>query len=197
MLLVGCATAAPTPLPMPPIDQPYGPALPPAPRQADYGAVTYWQVCMACHGDGGQGLTEEWRARLGKEDMNCWQSKCHAANHPPQGFELPHTIPPVVGAEALASHSNALVLYEVIASTMPWWNPGSLTDEEAWNLTAYLLSARGALPRNAILDASSASVFPVHPPARENERANALLLAGLLIGAALAGWSASGASRSK
>ena len=31
------------------------------PAQADNGAQVYWGMCMACHGDQGQGLTDEWR----------------------------------------------------------------------------------------------------------------------------------------
>jgi len=31
------------------------------PTQADQGAQVYWFVCMVCHGDRGQGLTDEWR----------------------------------------------------------------------------------------------------------------------------------------
>ena len=31
------------------------------PVQADNGAQVYWGMCAACHGDKGQGLTDEWR----------------------------------------------------------------------------------------------------------------------------------------
>ena len=53
------------------------------PTQVDQGHFVYYQVCIACHGDHGQGLTGEWRAQFGSKDMNCWQSKCHSFNHPP------------------------------------------------------------------------------------------------------------------
>jgi hypothetical protein len=44
-----------------------------ASTQLGQGTLLYWGVCMACHGDRGQGLTNEWRAVYG-EDQNCWAS---------------------------------------------------------------------------------------------------------------------------
>ena len=35
------------------------------PAQADNGAQAYWSMCMSCHGDHGQGLTDEWRESYG------------------------------------------------------------------------------------------------------------------------------------
>jgi cytochrome c5 len=58
------------------------------PTQLDQGSLVYWGICMACHGDRGQGLTLEWRAVYG-EDQNCWASRCHSGNHPPDGFIIP------------------------------------------------------------------------------------------------------------
>ncbi len=55
----------------PTVDRLAEPTLPANPSQADLGAVVYWLSCMVCHGDRGQGLTEEWRAVAGQEDMNC------------------------------------------------------------------------------------------------------------------------------
>ena len=57
------------------------PDLPPTATQADVGAEIYRLVCQDCHGNRGQGLTDEWRAEWDPEDQNCWQSKCHAPNH--------------------------------------------------------------------------------------------------------------------
>lgn len=119
------------------------PPMPANPTQADYGARVYWLQCMACHGDRGQGLTVEWRAAVGAEDQNCWQSKCHAANHPPEGFELPASVPPVIGDGALARFATATDLQRFIRARMPWQAPGSLDESTAWQLTAYLVRANG------------------------------------------------------
>src|SRR5512134_251602 len=63
--------------------------LPPDATQLDYGQEIYRLVCSACHGDVGQGLTPEWRSTWAPEDQNCWKSKCHGQNHPPDGFTFP------------------------------------------------------------------------------------------------------------
>jgi hypothetical protein len=115
------------------------PPLPENPTQADYGQQTYYYVCMACHGDRGQGLSPEWIEEWDLEPNACWQSKCHASNHPPDGFILPHTIPGVVGAVLTDRFGSALDLYTYIKAAMPWHAPGTLKDEEYWNVTAFLL----------------------------------------------------------
>ena len=133
------------------------PTLPAQPSQADQGAMTYCLVCMTCHGDVGQGLA----AFLGKLDAasNCYQSKCHAANHPPWGFQLPTQVPPVVGPGMVEVFGNALRLHDYLVKTMPWQNPGSLSDDEYWNLTAFMLRANGYDPDGIVLDANSAAQF--------------------------------------
>jgi mono/diheme cytochrome c family protein len=186
-LLTGCAQRPSMPPAMPRIYRTTGPAMPENPTQADYGADLYWRICMACHGNKGQGLTDEWREQWGPLEMNCWQSRCHASNHPPDGFVFPRSIPAVFGPDTLIRFKTAEDLYLYIEETMPWWNPGSLSEEEAWNLTAYMLKARGALPDGIILDETNAAVFPVHQPAPapNADRPALLILAGLLAGTAV------------
>ena len=128
--------------------------------QVEEGAVLYWGVCMACHGDKGQGLTDEWRDSFG-EDKGCWVSKCHAANHPPQGFEFPRIVPPVAGAISLTRFVNARQLYEFNLEFMPRWDPGQLTEEKAWAVTAYILKLNGTLPEDVQLSAANADFVPV------------------------------------
>jgi mono/diheme cytochrome c family protein len=111
------------------------------PSQAELGHYVYYMSCMVCHGNQGQGLTPEWRTVLDPADQNCWQSKCHAPNHPPEGFELPRTSPPVMGTGALAAYKTAGDLYEYLHTKMPWPFPGLFKDEEYWQLTAFLADA--------------------------------------------------------
>ena len=113
------------------------------PTQIEIGNLEYWMSCMVCHGDRGQGLTEEWRTVLDPADMNCWQSKCHAPNHPPEGFEIPRTSPLVIGPGALTGYDTAQELFEYLKTTMPWPFPGLFQDQQYWGLTAYLLDANG------------------------------------------------------
>ena len=126
------------------------------PGQADLGAQVYYQVCMVCHGDRGQGLTDEWRNVLPPPDNNCWQSRCHAANHPVGGFVFPHLVPAVTGAGFLVSFGNAGKLHDFIQTKMPWQAPGSLKQDEYWDLTAFLMRLNGYNPGAAVLDAQSA-----------------------------------------
>lgn len=119
------------------------PAMPTDPTQADLGAEVYYQNCMSCHGDRGQGLTDEWRSAWSEGDQNCWQAKCHGASHPPSGFELVRYVPPVIGEGLLARFQNADRLHGYISARMPWENPGRLTEDEYWQVTAFLIRANG------------------------------------------------------
>ena len=154
------------------------------PTQLDQGALVYWGVCMACHGDRGQGLTNEWRAVYG-EDQNCWTSKCHTANHPPDGFIIPrdNLAHAVAGAGNLTNYTTAQQLYDYIVVTMPWWKPGSLTPDRAWAVTAYILKLNKSLPQGVVLNASDASAIPVHQlvAASQNDQAGEIVLAALLL----------------
>ena len=133
------------------------------PTQADQGAQVYYQVCMACHGDRGQGLTDEWRNVLDPEDRNCWQSKCHASNHPPEGFVFQKYIPPVIAPGLLTRFATALDLHDFIQTDMPWYAPGSLSAEEYWQLTAFLLRANGYDPGQPDLNPQRAAQIPLRP----------------------------------
>jgi hypothetical protein len=111
------------------------------PTQVELGHHEYWMSCMICHGDKGQGLTEEWRSVLDPADMNCWQSKCHAPNHPPEGFQIPRQAPMIIGPGALTGYQTATDLFEYLRVKMPWAFPGLFDDPAYWQLTAYLAEA--------------------------------------------------------
>jgi hypothetical protein len=117
--------------------------LPEDATQVEVGAQIYYLVCSTCHGDHGQGLTDEGVDLTDRRDINCWQSKCHASNHPSDGFKLPHTIPPIVGPHMASKYLSAQELYEFVSTSMPWHAPGSLTSQEYWQVTAYVLYING------------------------------------------------------
>lgn len=166
------------------------PTLPASPSQADHGAQVYWLSCLPCHGDLGQGLTDEFRATYPPEDRNCWESGCHGERPYDNGFKLPASIPAVVGADALQKFPNAAVLQAYIKAAMPFWKPGSLTDDDAWAVTAFLLRENGLREDRAELNASNADQVRVRateaestpePPVRAEDSS-----AGWLIGAGVA-----------
>ncbi|MGH8010487.1 MAG: hypothetical protein ACREQ3_26120, partial [Candidatus Binatia bacterium] len=138
------------------------PTLSANPTQAERGAHEFALRCMACHGDRGQGLTDEWRAAWGVEEQNCWQSKCHAANHPPEGFELLPFAPQVIGQGALSRFETAADLHDFICTNMPWQNPGSLEDAMCWQLTAFLLRANDIVKGVEPVTAETATTIILH-----------------------------------
>jgi mono/diheme cytochrome c family protein len=168
--LSGCGEA-PTPTavhtsPTPPestADRLAAPVLPPNPSQADLGAYTYWARCMPCHGDRGQGLTDEFRALYPPEDRNCWASGCHGPRPYENGFTLPATIPALIGPGRLESFSDAASLEAFIAAAMPFSDPGSLSQEEYWQVTAFLLRENRRDPGTATLGPENAGQFILRP----------------------------------
>ncbi len=119
------------------------PPISDTPTQVELGHYEYYLYCMVCHGDRGQGLTEEWRNAGDPADANCWQSRCHASNHPPNGFELPRHAPPLIGTYALARFTTIGDLYSYIQASMPWHMPGALEDEQYRQIAVYLADANG------------------------------------------------------
>lgn len=139
---------------------------PPGLTQADAGAVLYYERCMACHGDQGQGLTVEWRAQWDVEHQDCARSTCHGARHPPEGFAFPKNFAPaLVGENTLTRFENAQALFDFIRAKMPYQAPGTLTRDEDWALVTFLLRRRGI--DIAEVNAENVARIAVQP-AREN-----------------------------
>ncbi len=155
------------------------------PSQSEKGQLLYWGICLACHGDRGQGLTDEFRLGAFGADSNCWQSGCHGKNHPPDGFEMPKTLtfPALSNAGSLGRFQNAQQLYDYVVAMMPWWKPGSLGSEKAWQVTAYLLKMKGSLPDGIVLNETNASAVPVHrlATAPKNENIAIFIFIGAMI----------------
>jgi quinol-cytochrome oxidoreductase complex cytochrome b subunit/mono/diheme cytochrome c family protein len=153
-------------------------------EQLKKGSIVYWGICMACHGDRGQGLTEEWKDAFGKEDRNCWNVGCHGYDHPPQGFLIPKNklIPALAGMGRLTRFQNAQELHDFILASMPWWNPGKLTDEETWQVTAYILGLQKVMPARFELSENNASAIRTQyaVPQPGNDRPAILILTGIL-----------------
>lgn len=93
-------------------------------------------------------MTEEWRNAGDPADANCWQSRCHASNYPPGGFELPRYAPPVIGDYALARFATIGDLYDYIQLSMPWHMPGALEEEQYRRIAIYLADANGVTGLN-------------------------------------------------
>ena len=136
-----------------------------SPTQADVGAQVYWLNCQPCHGDQGQGLTDEWRAQYPPEDQNCWNSGCHGERPYESGFKLPQHVPAVIGPGTLTRFATAADLYAFISRAMPFQAPGSLKPDEYWAVTAFLVRAQGrGDPAQVLSSEAAARQIVIHTP---------------------------------
>ena len=134
-------------IPTPTLDRLALPVLSEHPSQVETGSSIYYYHCMPCHGDQGQGLTDEWRAVWEEDHQDCWASGCHSIRDADEVFTIPTVIPPVIGSIALENRfSTQEKLFEYLKETHPPQSPGILEDEEYWALTAYLLAKNGVIP---------------------------------------------------
>jgi hypothetical protein len=135
----------PGPQPTPTIDRLAAPPTVENPTQLDDGAYLYWLYCIPCHGDKGQGLTDEWRMEYPEEEQYCWNSTCHGTNPPePFGFHIPTVVPAVVIPHGGLERFDTLgEVYYYTRGAMPLEMPGRLTDEEYLAIMAFLANEMG------------------------------------------------------
>jgi hypothetical protein len=86
----------------------------------------------------------------------------------------------------MARFDDARDLETYIEGSMPWWDPGSLTPEQAMAVTAHLLRQRKAVPRDLELSEANLSAFrPAREvPDRPDERVLVIGATALLLAAA-------------
>jgi hypothetical protein len=120
------------------------PVMPPNPSEAEVGSLLYWYHCMPCHGDQGQGLTDEWREVWVDDHQDCWARGCHAGRPGDEGFPIPRAVPAVVGSPAaLAGFAGITDLAAYLHKAHPPQRPGALGIEDCRALAAFLLAANG------------------------------------------------------
>jgi cytochrome c len=120
---------------------PDGSGLPPGSGTSAQGAPIYAQKCALCHGENGRG----------------------GANAAVVGGA------PVTGIDSVKTIANfwpyATTLFDFIRRSMPYQQPRSLTDDEVYALTAYLLAANKLIGER---DAMNARTLPkVRMPNRD------------------------------
>lgn len=106
----------------------------------------------ACGGGGGDGATQADQVAAGAEVYTAECAECHDAGVGPQ-----------MTADVLATHGDAASLHEYISTQMPLDNPGSLTEEQYWDVTAYVMQTAGLLPADTILSADTAGEINLNP----------------------------------
>ncbi len=135
---------AQAPSPTPTYDPLAAPVLPEHPTQMDVGRSLFYDNCMTCHGDRGQGLTDEFRQVWVEDHRNCWASGCHAGRPGDQGFPIPTVVPAVISTQdALKNFTTPQELTAFLRKTHPPQNPGGLSEEDYQALTTFLWASNG------------------------------------------------------
>jgi cytochrome c len=140
---------------------PDGAGLPPGRGTVEQGAAAYAVKCAACHGPGGAGIYPLYPPLVGRD---------------PQAANFPFATDPNRKRTIGDYWPYATTLFDYVRRAMPFGAPGSLTTEETYSLTAYLLAANKIIPGDATLD--SASLRAVRMPTvdrfvRDNRRGGA------------------------
>lgn len=127
---------------------PAGIGLPAGAGDATRGATVYRDKCAICHGARGEGLSPNPRL-VGAEPRDSFPFANDLALVRTIGNYWPY----------------ATTLFDYIRRTMPLQAPGSLTAQELYSVTAYLLVANEVIPPGSALD--SATLRAVRMPARD------------------------------
>jgi cytochrome c len=112
--------------------RPDGAGLPPGKGSAAQGGEIFLAKCSACHGENGEGTPMD-RLVGGQGTL--------ATDKPVKtvGSYWPY----------------ATTLFDYVRRTMPFTSPQSLSNDEVYALTAYLLSLNGIVPSDAVMDAKT------------------------------------------
>ena len=128
---------------------PNGEGLPPGSGTPEQGAPIYAAACASCHGANGEGKPPAYPQLVGG----------------PRGtfnFASDFKIPRTIGNY----WPYATTLYDYIRRAMPLTAPGSLTPDQTYAVTAYLLNREGLLPAGTKLDAKALTAIVM--PARDH-----------------------------
>ena len=171
--LLGCGTPTPAPTPEPTPKPtpatPAGPPVSPIPERlglghpADAARIAAWDIDVDAEGHGlppGQGTVAEGEVLY--TQLAC--SGCHGpAGEGGVGPKLVGTEPTSGFGEAWKGHERtignwwpyATTVYDYVHRAMPQTAPGSLSPEQTYALTAFLLAKNGAVPMDFVADADT------------------------------------------
>jgi mono/diheme cytochrome c family protein len=119
---------------------PDGAELPPGSGSVATGAAVYKAKCAKCHGPNGEGIPPAYPALVGRDPKaenfafsSDWKLTRTIGNYWPY----------------------ATTVFDYVRRAMPHAEPGSLTNDEVYALTAWLLAANQVIPPSSTLDAAS------------------------------------------
>ena len=173
--------ASPTPTYDPLVETP----LPADPTELELGATLYWHWCMPCHGDHGQGLTDEFRGIWESDHQNCWGRGCHAGHEGDMGFPIPTVVPAIVDlSHQLSQFPSLQELADYLKATHPPQRPGILEAREYHAIALYVFTMNQRPLVEATQTATlapSPTASPVPPPEQTPNRSQNFIPAiGLL-----------------
>lgn len=112
--------------------QPDGTGLPPGSGTPEQGARIFAAKCAACHGENAKGGVNA--ALVGGAPLT-------------NGIDTPKTI--------ANFWPYATTLFDFTRRAMPWQQPRTLTDDEVYALTAYILALNKIVGENAVMNAET------------------------------------------
>jgi mono/diheme cytochrome c family protein len=118
---------------------PNGHGLPPGHGSAADGAVLFQQKCVICHGPKGEGMPPVYPALIGRD---------------PKGEGFPFAKDWKITRTIGNYWPNATTVFDYVRRAMPHSAPGSLSNDEVYALTAWLLAANQVIPADAVLDSA-------------------------------------------
>ena len=109
------------------------------------GAKIYTAKCVACHGKNGEGIRQG-TLQLGPKLIG---------RNPGDAFDFNQSTQKE-GSKTIGNYwPYATTLFDYVRRAMPQDRPGSLTDDEVYAVTAYLLERNQIIPATAVVDARS------------------------------------------
>lgn len=119
---------------------PDGAGLPAGSGSAAKGDTIYHQKCASCHGPAGEGKRPGGPALIGRD---------------PKAENFVFATDPTLGKTIGNYWPYATTVFDYVRRAMPLPTPGSLTNDEVYALTAYLLASNRVIPAGATLDAQT------------------------------------------
>jgi mono/diheme cytochrome c family protein len=120
--------------------EPSGAGLPAGSGTSDQGAAIFADNCAACHGDGGRGATT---------------TTSGAPAAPPVVSDVKRNGIDDTTLTIANYWPYATTLFDYIRRAMPWMSPRSLTDDQVYALTAYILAQNKLIDAKQVVNAQT------------------------------------------
>jgi mono/diheme cytochrome c family protein len=120
--------------------EPSGAGLPAGSGTSDQGAAIFAQQCAGCHGEGGKGAAT---------------TASGAPAAPPVVSDVKRNGIDDTTLTIANFWPYATTLFDYIRRSMPWTSPRSLTDDQVYALTAYILAQNKLIDPSEVINAQS------------------------------------------